>query len=188
MLIYFGGRRTEDSSTVAMAIWFLLLLAHATTIASTERADWQMLDANQTSADHHMASSSSSSIKHGGRHYWHWLHKQREQEKQHQSGRSRRWREVANGDDGDNYRVMLDNDMRSHPDLLENRSADPHADENDGAEHHGDGHNGIHVASWRWDEIGIYITFTTFIIVAGLAKVGNDSLDIFPNFSFYCRE
>ena len=187
MLIYFGGRRTEDSSTVAMAIWFLLLLAHATTIASTERADWQMLDANQTSADHHMASSSSS-IKHGGRHYWHWLHKQREQEKQHQSGRSRRWREVANGDDGDNYRVMLDNDMRSHPDLLENRSADPHADENDGAEHHGDGHNGIHVASWRWDEIGIYITFTTFIIVAGLAKVGNDSLDMFPNFSFYCRE
>lgn len=43
---------------------------------------------------------------------------------------------------------------------------------------HGNGnqhHHGIHVASWRWDEIGIYITFTTFIVVAGLAKVGNNS-------------
>lgn len=45
-----------------------------------------------------------------------------------------------------------------------------HAEGNhtEGKEHHG-----IHVASWRWDEIGIYITFITFIIVAGLAKVGN---------------
>ncbi|KAI9561928.1 hypothetical protein GHT06_012890 [Daphnia sinensis] len=38
---------------------------------------------------------------------------------------------------------------------------------------HGEGekHHGIHVADYRWDEIGIYITFTGFIIVAGLAKV-----------------
>ncbi|XP_059350409.1 Na(+)/H(+) exchanger protein 7-like isoform X2 [Daphnia carinata] len=38
---------------------------------------------------------------------------------------------------------------------------------------HGEGkkHHGIHVADFRWDEIGIYITFTAFVIVAGLAKV-----------------
>jgi hypothetical protein len=58
-----------------------------------------------------------------------------------------------------------------------NQSTDPkirfavHDGHADGNAHH----HGIHVASWRWDEIGIYITFTTFIIVAGLAKVGNNS-------------
>ena len=31
---------------------------------------------------------------------------------------------------------------------------------------------GIHVASWNWDHAGIYITFTTFIVLSGLAKVG----------------
>ena len=57
-----------------------------------------------------------------------------------------------------------------------NQSTDPeirlaaHDSHAEGNEHHHD--HGIHVASWRWDEIGIYITFTTFIIVAGLAKVG----------------
>lgn len=72
-------------------------------------------------------------------------------------------------------------DVRIFPVLEHNRSVvneladqktlsaahDTHGEE---VEHH---HHGIHVASWRWDEIGIYITFTTFIIVAGLAKVGN---------------
>ncbi|XP_046442645.1 Na(+)/H(+) exchanger protein 7-like [Daphnia pulex] len=70
-------------------------------------------------------------------------------------------------------------DVRIFPVLEHNRSVvneladqktlsaahDTHGEE---VEHH---HHGIHVASWRWDEIGIYITFTTFIIVAGLAKV-----------------
>ena len=38
-----------------------------------------------------------------------------------------------------------------------------------------DSPDGIHVASWRWNELGIYFTFTTFIIIAGLAKVGKSS-------------
>lgn len=33
-------------------------------------------------------------------------------------------------------------------------------------------HKGIHVANWRWDEIGVFFTFTAFIVVTGLAKVG----------------
>lgn len=73
-----------------------------------------------------------------------------------------------------------------------NQSTDPeirlaaHDSHAEGNEHH-HGH-GIHVASWRWDEIGIYITFTTFIIVAGLAKVGNNSSpcsDCFVTFYYY---
>ncbi|CAB3382637.1 Hypothetical predicted protein [Cloeon dipterum] len=32
-------------------------------------------------------------------------------------------------------------------------------------------HSGIHVASWRWDEIGVFFTFTAFVLVTGLAKV-----------------
>ena len=46
--------------------------------------------------------------------------------------------------------------------------------------HHG--RAGIHVASWRWDEIGIYFTFTSFIIIAGLAKVGNATFLLFSHF------
>lgn len=33
-------------------------------------------------------------------------------------------------------------------------------------------HSGIHVASWRWDEIGVFFTFTAFVLITGLAKVG----------------
>ncbi|KAK6627648.1 hypothetical protein RUM44_010127 [Polyplax serrata] len=33
-------------------------------------------------------------------------------------------------------------------------------------------HHGIHVANWRWDEIGVFFTFTCFVVVTGLAKVG----------------
>jgi uncharacterized membrane protein YecN with MAPEG domain len=33
-------------------------------------------------------------------------------------------------------------------------------------------HSGIHVASWRWDEIGVFFTFTAFVLVTGLAKIG----------------
>lgn len=35
--------------------------------------------------------------------------------------------------------------------------------------------HGIHVANWRWDEIGVFFTFTMFIVVTGLAKVGTES-------------
>jgi hypothetical protein len=37
---------------------------------------------------------------------------------------------------------------------------------------HGTEHHGIHVANWRWDEIGVFFTFALFILVSGLAKVG----------------
>jgi len=33
-------------------------------------------------------------------------------------------------------------------------------------------HHGVHIANWRWDEIGVFFTFAVFIIVSGLAKVG----------------
>ena len=31
---------------------------------------------------------------------------------------------------------------------------------------------GIHIASWNWDHVGVFITVTTFIVLSGLAKVG----------------
>ena len=31
---------------------------------------------------------------------------------------------------------------------------------------------GIHIASWNWDHVGIFITITAFIVLSGLAKVG----------------
>jgi uncharacterized membrane protein len=57
------------------------------------------------------------------------------------------------------YRMSMDN-------VLANDSSDPDA------KHHGEEHHGIHVANWRWDEIGVFFTFAVFIIVSGLAKVG----------------
>jgi len=39
-------------------------------------------------------------------------------------------------------------------------------------EHHGEKHHSIHIASWRWEEIGVFFTFAVFIVVSGLAKVG----------------
>ena len=32
--------------------------------------------------------------------------------------------------------------------------------------------HGIHVASWNWDHVGVFITITAFIVFSGLAKVG----------------
>jgi len=55
-----------------------------------------------------------------------------------------------------------------------NASMESYQEADDGGNHATDAANhdtGIHVATWRWDEIGIYFTFTVFIIVAGLAKV-----------------
>ena len=68
-----------------------------------------------------------------------------------------------------------------HPDLDQISANGPEEPEAPGVLERVDNHSvkshqnlhGIHVASWRWDEIGIYFTFTTFIIIAGLAKVGN---------------
>lgn len=38
---------------------------------------------------------------------------------------------------------------------------------------HSEGHEGgIHLMSFRWHEVGVYYTVTTFVIVAGLCKVG----------------
>ena len=31
---------------------------------------------------------------------------------------------------------------------------------------------GVHVVSLRWDEVGVYITITLFVVLSGLAKVG----------------
>jgi hypothetical protein len=43
---------------------------------------------------------------------------------------------------------------------------------NSSSDHETEQHHGIHVASWRWDEIGVFFTFAVFIVVSGLAKVG----------------
>lgn len=37
---------------------------------------------------------------------------------------------------------------------------------------HEEKHHGVHIANWRWDEIGVFFTFAIFIVVSGLAKVG----------------
>jgi len=166
------------SMSVTMEILFLLLLLHAT-LTSAGGPPTNQLD-RQSNANGNLEQvltapvvehPESIGIRQSERHFWHWLHKQhRQSELRHKAdrgGRSRRWKEVANGEDETSHRVMLEKDDFSQPQLdLENSSS--HEEENHVGEH-----NGIHVASWRWDEIGIYITFTTFIIVAGLAKVGN---------------
>lgn len=35
--------------------------------------------------------------------------------------------------------------------------------------------HGIHVANWRWTEVGLFFTFTAFIVICGLAKVGEST-------------
>ena len=34
---------------------------------------------------------------------------------------------------------------------------------------------GIHIAQWNWDHVGIYLTITIFVVLSGLAKVGKKS-------------
>lgn len=181
------GRR---SSTFIMAILFFfvcLLMTHASAAGwtmPTSSPDQQIFSADnaeQVSIVPVLDHPQLVSVRHGGRHFWHWWHKQQRQtELHHQSelrGRSRRAKQVPNGEDNEDghhktttiyheetTRSMLAVENRSNPQEKEGN----HGDEDSS-------HNGIHVASWRWDEIGIYITFTTFIIVAGLAKVGNES-------------
>ena len=43
--------------------------------------------------------------------------------------------------------------------------------------------HGIHVANWRWTEVGLFFTFTAFIVIVGLAKVGKLALP----WSQHCR-
>lgn len=83
---------------------------------------------------------------------------------------------VIQNSSGDHFWHVLKNSQSSGPGvnhslgdirISANESQEPEQVD----DHHNKG--GIHVASWRWDEIGIYFTFTTFIIIAGLAKVGN---------------
>ena len=69
-----------------------------------------------------------------------------------------------------------------------NASMESYQEADDGGNHATDAANhdtGIHVATWRWDEIGIYFTFTVFIIVAGLAKVGMSPLNPFCLINIY---
>jgi hypothetical protein len=36
-----------------------------------------------------------------------------------------------------------------------------------------DGSTSVEVAKWNWDHVGLYLTITVFIVLSGLAKVGN---------------
>ena len=38
---------------------------------------------------------------------------------------------------------------------------------------------GIHIASWNWDHVGVFITVTAFIVLSGLAKVGEIAIIVF---------
>ena len=40
---------------------------------------------------------------------------------------------------------------------------------------------GVHVVSWRWDHVGVFITITLFIVLSGLAKVGTCPVSRFGN-------
>ena len=41
---------------------------------------------------------------------------------------------------------------------------------------HSEETEGIHIASWNWDHVGVFITVTTFIVLSGLAKVGKRAI------------
>lgn len=119
----------------------------------------------------HLPSGNSPSVQH----YWHWVEPTHTK---HKKGRPKRWKaEVANGE----HVINDDPPPRDKEMVVLNRAPAISAAMNSSlSEHHDnstqhsheDEHHGIHVASWRWDEIGIYFTFTAFIIIAGLAKVG----------------
>ena len=40
---------------------------------------------------------------------------------------------------------------------------------------------GIHIASWNWDHVGVFITVTAFIVLSGLAKVGKITKIVFDS-------
>lgn len=129
------------------------------------------------------------------RHFWHWVQQQqqpREQErewtdKDKPKNNRRRRKEVANGEeaeesssDEEQFKNMSDI-VRLHHDDKKTSSGGHHR--NQTHESHG-----IHVASWRWEEVGVLFTFTSFIVVAGLAKVGKffiSYLNIFSKRYFF---
>ena len=47
--------------------------------------------------------------------------------------------------------------------------------------------HGVHVASWNWDHVGVFITITAFIVFSGLAKVGMFVHFLFITCSFSSR-
>ncbi|CAG0879943.1 unnamed protein product [Cyprideis torosa] len=52
--------------------------------------------------------------------------------------------------------------------------------------HSGNQHGGVHLISWRWDEIQTPFTITVFIVLAGLAKLGGvvtESQEALPHFT-----
>lgn len=136
-----------------------------------------------SSSDH---TATSSPI----RHFWHWVERTNSVEagyRRHQQGRIKRWKEVTTSENGyateDPHATtnMMNSGVRTG-DLSSSKNFTAHNMESISVHHEGDdGHSGIHVASWRWDEIGIYFTFTAFIVVAGLAKVGKRTLKTIPS-------
>ncbi len=137
--------------------------------------DRRLIDSAGEQQKDHLPSTNSPSVQH----YWHWVEPTHNK---HKKGRPKRWKaEVANGehvindDPPPREKEMVVLNRASSPTISAamNSSLSDHHDNSSSTEHgHQDEHHGIHVASWRWDEIGIYFTFTAFIIVAGLAKVG----------------
>lgn len=165
-----------------MAILFLLLLTSVTLVSADVNATERQTLANGNQDHISVVVDHSSQLvtgvqQHGERHWWH------KQQSEHKLGRSRRWKEVPNGEineDTNHHQSTMVGGIQSS--LAVNHSTPLHAANNHSSSEAG--HSGIHVASWRWDEIGIYITFTTFIIVAGLAKVGKKSPVMITTFEF----
>ena len=66
-------------------------------------------------------------------------------------------------------------------DILRNLNS-PEVVSETGSEHHvvkrnanssnGGEHVGVHVVSWNWHHVGVYITITLFVVFSGAAKVG----------------
>ena len=52
-----------------------------------------------------------------------------------------------------------------------------------GESNHPEETEGIHIASWNWDHVGVFITVTTFIVLSGLAKVGKNAIYALVNFA-----
>ena len=78
------------------------------------------------------------------------------------------------GTDWNSYSVTSANHSNNNSEKLEELPylmSLNHVVANDSSNHEAE-HHGIHLADWRWDEIGVFFTFAVFIVVSGLAKVG----------------
>ncbi len=77
------------------------------------------------------------------------------------------------------YRVVdLDRDRREAEAAAETTAATTEEEEEEEAH--------VHVVSWRWDEMGVYVTITLFIVLSGLAKVGEEQLTSWLNSFIAC--